>query len=64
MKRIISAWIEQILEFESEMEYAAFQHDLKNGKKQYKILSEEKKTNGRYRIHLRKQYNNNQFPED
>lgn len=63
MKKIISAWIEQIVEFESEMEYAAFQHDLKAGKKLYRILEEEKLPNGKYKVHLMKQYNNNRFPE-
>ena len=33
MKKIISAWIEQHLEFDSEMEYAVFYQDLKNGKR-------------------------------
>ena len=37
MKRIISAWIEQFIEFDSEMEYAVFEQDLKNSNKKYRI---------------------------
>lgn len=63
MKKVISACIEQFIEFDSEMEYITFQHDLKNGNKKYKILKEEKLQSGKYKIHLIKQYNNNHFPE-
>lgn len=63
MKKVISAWIEQYLEFDSEMEYAVFQQDLSIGKKKYRILETEKLENGRFRAHLMRQYNNNKFPE-
>lgn len=63
MKKIILAWIEQIIEFDSEMEYVAFQHGLKNSKKKSKVLEEKKLADGKYSVHIRRQYNNNAFPE-
>ena len=63
MKKIISVWIEQKIRFDSEMEWVAFHHDLKTGKKAYEVLSETKKLDGSVLIHLRRQYNNNQFPK-
>ena len=61
MKKILEAWIEQKLQFSSEMEWIAFYHDLKNGRKAYEILKEEKCSDGSVLVHLRKQYNNNKF---
>lgn len=63
MKKILEACIEQKLQFSSEMEWIAFYHDLKNGRKAYEILKEEKCLDGSVLIHLRKQYNNNKFPK-
>lgn len=63
MKRVISAWIEQHVEFDSEMEYATFEHDLSLGKKKYKILDTKKQKDGKFQVHLIRQYNNNNFPE-
>ena len=45
------------------MEWLAFHHDLKNGRKAYEVVSEEKRSDGSMLIHLRRQYNNNRFPE-
>lgn len=42
MKKILEACIEQILQFDSEMEWIAFHHNLKTGRKAYEVLSEEK----------------------
>ena len=39
MKKIISAWIEQVIEFDSMTEYQKFINDLKNGKKAYRIIT-------------------------
>lgn len=64
MKKVISAWIEQFIEFDSEMEYLVFHHELKNGKKKYKIVSDEKLTDGKFKVHVIRQYNNNAFPKE
>ena len=47
MKKIISAWIEQVIEFDSMTEYQKFINDLKNGKNcaiipKKDVISEEK----------------------
>lgn len=63
MKKILEAWIEQKLQFSSEMEWIAFYYDLKNGRKAYEILKEEKCSDGSVLVQLRKQYNNNKFPK-
>ena len=63
MKKILEAWIEQKIQFDSEMEWLTFYHDLKNGKKAYEVLSEEKQIDGSVIVHIKKQYNNNKFPE-
>ena len=46
------------------MEYAVFEQDLKNGNKKYRIISKDKLPDGKYRIHLKRQYNKNIFPEE
>lgn len=63
MKKILEAWIEQKLQFSSEMEWLAFHHDMKNGRKAYEIMEEEKRSDGSVLVHLRRQYNNNKFPK-
>ena len=63
MKKILEAWIEQKLQFSSEMEWIAFYHDLKNGRKAYEVLKEEKCSDDSVLVQLRKQYNNNNFPK-
>lgn len=60
MKKVISACIEQFIEFDSKEEYEAYERELSQGKKKYEILS-VKSRKGRYFVHLKKQYNNNSF---
>ncbi len=61
MKKVISACIEQFIEFDSKGEYKAYERKLSQGKKKYEILS-VKSRKGKYIVHLKKQYNNNSFP--
>lgn len=63
MKKILSAWIEQFIEFDSEMEFAVFEQKLKDSKKGYRIIHAQKCSDGKYKIHIIRQYNNNQFPK-
>lgn len=63
MKKILEAWIEQKIQFDSEMEWLAFYHDLKNGKKAHEVMREEKRSDGSVVVHLLRQYNNNKFPK-
>ena len=52
MKKIISAWIEQVIEFDS----------MKNGKKAYRIITPGCEVDGKICTHIMRQYNNNNFP--
>lgn len=64
MKTIIAAWIEQILEFDSKLEYMAYVEGLRQKGQKFMELSYEQSESGIVRIVIRKQYNNNAFPED
>ena len=64
MKKIIAAWIEQILEFPSKLEYLAYMGILKQKKQRFHVVKEEQLKSGVMLIRIRKQYNNNAFPDD
>lgn len=64
VKTIIAAWIEQILEFPSKLEYMAYMEGLKQKKQKFKEVHYEQLESGVVRIQIRKQYNNNAFPDD
>ena len=65
VKKIVAAWIEQILEFPTKLEYLAYMESLKKGRSQkFKETSFEQLESGVVRITIRKQYNNNAFPDD
>lgn len=63
MKKIIYAWIEQVLEFDSIAETSTYLHKLENGYKACMVMGKTVQPNGKVRLHIRKQYNSNQFPE-
>ncbi len=64
VKKIVAAWIEQILEFPSKLEYMAYMEGLKQKKQKFKETAYEQLETGVVRITVRKQYNNNAFPDD
>lgn len=65
MKKVKIAWIEQILEFDSVEEAAGYKKSLETGRPQkFKILEEGIVDGGKVEIRIRKQYNNNAFPDD
>lgn len=64
LKKIIAAWIEQILEFDGKLEYMAYIEVLKRKGQRFKEISYEQLESGVVRIRIRKQYNNNAFPGD
>ncbi len=64
MKKIVAAWIEQILEFPSESEYQTYTEDLKQKKQQFYVVKEEQLKSGVMLIRIRKQYNKNAFPDE
>ena len=45
------------------MEFAVFEQKLKDSKKGYRIIQAQKCSDGKYKIHIMRQYNNNSFPE-
>ena len=54
LKRIISAWIEQLIEFESKGEMDKYIQDMDRRKKKYQIVSAEDSV-----LRIKIQYNNN-----
>ena len=65
MKKVKMAWIEQILEFDSVEEATGYRKGLETGRPQkFKILDERMIEGGKVEIRIRKQYNNNAFPDD
>lgn len=64
MKKVLRAWIEQILLFDSKMEYLAFVETLNTKNQKYKICSTSWDEEGKFRVHIKKQYNNNEFPNE
>lgn len=62
MKKIIAAWIEQILEFPEKLEYHAYIESLKQKNSKFHIVKEEQLKSGAVLIRIRKQYNNNALP--
>lgn len=64
VKKIVKAWVQQIIEFDSEEEYNKYADEIsKNGKKWDALLVIDEKT-GKVTATVRKQYNNNAFPDD
>lgn len=63
MKKIIAAWIEQILEFDSEEEYEEYAEKISQTGKKWKCFIEYLE-NGKLRVRVQKQYNNNTFPDE
>lgn len=64
MKKIVAAWIEQILEFDGKLEYMAYMEGLKQKGHRFKEISFDQLESGVVKIRIRKQYNNNAFPDD
>lgn len=64
MKHIQTAWIEQVLQFDSKLEYLAYLEELKQSGKKFKEMSYDREHSGRVVVRIRKQYNNNDFPDD
>jgi hypothetical protein len=62
MKTIVAAWIEQILEFPSKQEYMTFITDLEEKNYKFMEISHEQDESGVVKLRIRKQYNNNAFP--
>nr|DAZ41843.1 MAG TPA: hypothetical protein [Caudoviricetes sp.] len=64
VKKIVAAWIEQILEFPSKLEYLAYMEGVKAKGQKFSEVDYKQLESGVVRIQVRKQYNNNAFPDD
>lgn len=64
MKKVLSAWIEQYLQFDSKLEYMTYISDLEQKKQKFKEIEHNQDVSGKVTLHIRKQYNNNVFPDD
>jgi len=62
MKKVLSACIEQELEFDTKQEMDDFHEELKQGSKKFRVVSSGKKK-GKYQMYVIRQYNKNNFPE-
>lgn len=63
MKKILSAWIEQILQFDSESEYMGYINYLEQKKQKFSVVEQNQDDSGKVTLHIKKQYNNNIFPK-
>lgn len=64
MKKILSAWIEQILQFDSKLEYMAYISDLEQKKQKFRVVEQNQDGSGKVTLRIQKQYNNNVFPNN
>lgn len=64
MKKILSAWIEQILQFDSESEHMEYINHLEQKKQKFLVVEQEQDSSGKVTLHIKKQYNNNVFPSN
>ncbi len=62
MKKILFAWIEQILQFDSKLEYMVYISDLEQKKQKFSVVEQNQDDSGKVTLHIKKQYNNNVFP--
>ena len=63
MKKVISACLDQILEFDSEQEVDKLIEFLKSRKQRFKVIWKNTLNNGKVQIRIKKQYNNNDLME-
>lgn len=61
MKKVISACVDQILQFDSEQEVDRYIEQLSGKKQLFQIVWKNTLDNGIVQIRVKKQYNNNDF---
>ena len=64
MKKILLAWIEQVVQFDSKLESLTYIEELKRSGRKFSIVSNKQDNSGKVYLQVRKQYNNNNFPDD
>lgn len=63
MKKILTAFIEQVIQFDSKLEYLRYLEDMKYKPGKFKVIDEKQDASGKVFRTIRKQYNNNEFPD-
>ncbi len=63
MKKVLTAFIEQVIQFDCRTEFEAYKLGLKNGKFKFCIKDVKSDADGKVYATVRKQYNNNVFPD-
>lgn len=63
MKKVVSACIYQVIQFDDKEEYENYILKLQKNKQKFIVESEKKLKNGKVEIKIMKQYNNNKFIE-
>lgn len=64
MKKILLAWIEQVVQFDSKLESLTYIEELRRSGRKFSIVSNKQDNSGKVYLQVRKQYNNNNFPDD
>ena len=62
-KKILTAFTEQVVQFDTEQEYEGYLLGLKNRKTLYCVKDVKTDASGKVFVTIRKQYNNNVFPD-
>lgn len=63
-KHILKAFIEQVVQLDSEADYKDYIDSLKRGRTLYFIKDVKRDATGKVFVTIRKQYNNNVFPDN
>lgn len=64
MKKILLAWIEQTVQLDSKLESLTYIEELKRSGRKFSITSNKQDASGKVYLQIRKQYNNNIFPDE
>lgn len=64
MKKILTAWIEQVVQLDSKLESLTYIEELKKTGRKFSIISNKQDATGKVFLQIRKQYNNNIFPDE
>lgn len=62
-QKILIAFIEQVVQLENESDYQQYLNFLKAGRTLYHIKDTKRDAAGKVYVTIRKQYNNNVFPD-
>jgi len=64
VRKILTAWIEQVVQLDSKLESLTYIEELKKTGRKFSIVSNRQDVTGKVFLQIRKQYNNNIFPDE